>query len=219
MRQGLASLPASEEEIIAELRSHLFERDSRGSTGPLAGFETSAQLAADFVAEYALRGAMAQGIFWALFIAARDSALGLLVLFPLLILQLSALLMLLAVALKPFFPNLTGWWVGGGRFQVGIASEHVGMREVLGWWGIPVLAAAGSLLFWLSNRAMLALVRGRLRSGQRSLVLFPLGTAALNFWLRVADPKKSECLACRAGSWSEQHAGCGLSGRRTGLVR
>ena len=174
VRQGLASLPAAEQEdLIAELRSHLVERQSQGRPDPLAGFETPEQLAADLVAEYALRGALARGTSWALgqalFVAARDSLLGLFVLLPLLILQLAALLLLLSAALKPFFPGHVGLWTGDGQFFVGIAKPHAGMHEALGWWAIPVLAAAGALLFWLSNRAMLALVRWRLRSGTHPL--------------------------------------------------
>ncbi len=170
VRQGLASLPPAErEDIIAELRSHLLERQSRGVADPLAGFEAPEKLAADFVTEYALRGALARGTSWAmgkaLFIAARDSALGLLVLLPLVLLQISALLVLLTAALKPFMPGRMGLWVGNGNFYVGIDRGLPGVHEALGWWGVPVFTIAGVVLFWLANRAMLALVRWRLRSG------------------------------------------------------
>ncbi len=174
VRQGLASLPTVEqEEIVAELRSHLLERQSQGNPDPLAGFETPERLAAEFVAEYSLRGALAQGTSWALgkalFTAARDSVLGLLVLMPLVLLQVSALLVLLTAVLKPFVPGKVGLWVGNGNFYVGVDQQLAGVHEVLGWWGIPVLAVTGVLLFWVSNRAMLALVRWRLRSARQSL--------------------------------------------------
>ncbi len=174
VRQGLASLPTAEqEEIVAELRSHLLERQSQGNADPLAGFETPERLAADFVSEYSLRGALAQGTSWALgkalFVAARDSVLGLLVLIPLVLLQISALLVLLTAALKPFMPGKMGLWVGNGNFYVGVDRQLAGVHEVLGWWGIPVFSVAGVLLFWVSNRAMLALVRWRLRSARHSL--------------------------------------------------
>jgi hypothetical protein len=173
VRQGLASLPTAErEDIIAELRSHLLGRQGQGNPDPLAGFEPPEKLAADFVAEHALRGALAEGTAWAmgkaLFIAARDSVLGLLVLLPLLLLQVSALCLLLTAALKPFIPDKMGLWTGDGNFYVGAGRGNPAVHEVLGWWGMPVLAAAGVLLFWLSNRGMMALVRWRLRSRQVS---------------------------------------------------
>ena len=171
LRQGLASLPVAErEDILAELRSHLSERQDQGGD-PLAGFDPPEKFAAEFVAEYALRGALAQGTSWALgralLIAGRDGALALLALLPLLILQLSAAGLLLAAVLKPFLPDHVGLWVGGGRFYAGIVGQANGAtHEVLGWWGILVFAVVGGLLFWLSNRAMLALARWRLRLSQ-----------------------------------------------------
>ena len=169
VRQGLASLPVAErEDILAELRSHLLERHERGSDDPLGGFESPEKFAAEFVAEYALRGALAQGTSWALgralFVAGRDSVQALLALLPLLLLQLMALTLLLAAALKPFLWDQVGLWVGGGKFFVGISDDHVTMHEVLGWWGLPLFALAGVLLFWSSNRAMMTLVRRTLRS-------------------------------------------------------
>ncbi len=175
VRQGLASLPTAEQEdLVAELRSHVLERQSQGSADPLAGFGPPEQLAADVVAEYALRGGLAQGTSWALskalFVAARDSAMRLLWLLPLLTLQLVALCLLLAAALKPFVPDLVGVWMGEGKFFAGIVSSHANMREVLGWWAIPAFASAGILLFWLSTKGMIALAQHRLkaRGGARS---------------------------------------------------
>ena len=172
VRQGLASLPTAEQvDIIAELRSHLLERQREGRADPLAGFESPEVLAADLVAEHALRGGLARGTSWALgkalFVAARDSVAGLLWLLPLLTLQLVACGLLLAAALKPFLPDLVGVWIGEGRFYAGIVSNHPTMHEVLGWWAIPAFAGAGVLLFWLSTKAMTTLVWRRLeaRSG------------------------------------------------------
>ncbi len=171
VRQGLASLtPAEQEDIIAELRSHLLDRQNQGHENPLAGFETPEDLAADFVSEHALRGALSQGTSWALgralLIAARDSVLSLAVLFPLLVLQVAALGVLVVAALKPFMPEQLGLWIGGGNFLVGTSNGNPAVHEVLGWWAIPVLTIAGVLLFWFCNRAMMALVRWRLRSGK-----------------------------------------------------
>ena len=173
VRQGLASLPAAErEDIVAELCSHLQDRQAQGNADPLAGFGSPERLAADFVSEYALRGALTQGTSWALgkalFVAGRNSVRAVLVLGPLLVLQLCAVAFLVAAALKPFAPGMVGVWVDGGEFYAGIGHGHAAMREVLGWWSLPLFALTGALLFWLSNRAMLALVRRRLRAGHLS---------------------------------------------------
>ena len=169
VRQGIAPLPLPEQEdIIAELRSHLFARLDQGHPDPLAGFETPEKLAADFVAEYGLRGALSRGTPYAmskaLFVAAQDSILALLVLLPLLLLQLGAFCCLLTAVLKPFMPDRVGLWIGPGTFFVGTLEGHPGVHEVLGWWGMPILATVGVLLFWVANRAMLALIRSRLRA-------------------------------------------------------
>lgn len=168
VRQGLGTLGHAErDEIVNELRAHLLDRQAQGKVDVLDGFEPPEMLASNFVAEYALRGALAQGTSWALgralLIAARDSLLGLFVLVPLLLAQITALCFLVTAALKPFMPEM-GLWVGQGNFYVGVNNGNPAIREVLGWWGVPVLAISGVLLFWISNRAMRALVRWRLRS-------------------------------------------------------
>jgi hypothetical protein len=104
----------------------------------------------------------------ALLMAARDSLLGLGVLLPLVLLQLGAVLIVAVGLLKPFVPFELGLWVGGGNFYVGPGSRDPQVREVLGWWGVPVLAASGVLLFWITSRAMRALVRWRLRVARAS---------------------------------------------------
>ena len=173
VRQGLASLPTAErEEIVAELRADLLERQARGDADPLRGFGSPEKLAAEFVGEYTLRGALAQGTSWALgralCVAGRDSGRALLALLPLLLLQLTALSLLLSAALKPFLRDHVGLWMGGGVFFIGVSAERGATHEVLGWWSLPIFALAGGLLFWWSNRAMMALVRWRLRAGRRT---------------------------------------------------
>ncbi len=173
VRQGLTVLPmAEQEEIVAELRSHLLERQSRGEPDPLAGFESPEQLAADFVAEHTLRGALARGTSWALgkalLVTARDSLGRLFVLASLGLLQLCGLLVLLTAALKPFLPDQMGLWLGRGNFYVGVDHHVAGVHEVLGWWGLPIFLVVGVFLVWLPTRLMFALVRRRLQSTQRS---------------------------------------------------
>jgi hypothetical protein len=45
------------------------------------------------------------------------------------------------------------------QYRVVVTLRH----EILGWWGVPVLAIAGIFLFWISNQVMRALARRRLR--------------------------------------------------------
>jgi len=169
LRQGLGSLPPQErEEIVAELRTHLLDRQAQGKTDLLWGFETAEDLASTFVSENALRGALAQGTSWALgralLISARDSIVTFLLFLPLVLLHVCAFVLVLAAALKPFMPKQIGLWVGEGNLYVGFNSgDNRAVHEILGWWGVPVLAIAGIFLFWISNQVMRALARRRLR--------------------------------------------------------
>ncbi len=167
LRRGLGAMaPDEREDVVQELRSHLLERQAQGRTDLLAGFESAQDLAASFVAENALRGALAVGTPWAfgraLLVAARDSLLALFLLFPLLLTQIVAFFCVLTAVLKAFSPADFGLWMGNGSFYVGRRSELA--HEVLGNWGVPVLLLAGLLLFWGSNRALRALASWRLRS-------------------------------------------------------
>lgn len=168
LRQGLGSLPAQErDEIVAELHIHLLDRQAQGKTELLAGFETPEDLAASFVSENALRGALARGTSWALgralLISARDRILTFLLFLALVLLHICAFVLVFAAALKPFMPKQIGLWVGNGHFFVGASDGNPAVHEVLGRWGIPVLAISGIFLFWISNRAMRAVARRRLR--------------------------------------------------------
>ena len=175
LRRGLGSLtPQEREEIVAELRIHLLDRQAQGKTDLLSGFEPPEDLAATFVSERALRGALGQGTPWALsralLISARDSIVTLLLFLPLALLQISAFVLLLAAVLKPFMPKQMGLWVGNGSFYVGASDGNPAVREILGWWGVPVLGISGIFVFWIANRAMQALARRRLRRAKSTVV-------------------------------------------------
>jgi uncharacterized membrane protein len=169
LRHSLSGLaPAERDDIVNEIRSHLLERHARGEKDLLAGFGAPEDLAASFVAEASMRGALARGTSFALgralLVGARDSALALLVLFPLVLLHIIALGFVITAAAKPFIPSRAGVWVGPNTFHVGFHSMPDPLvREVLGWWAVPVLAGVGFLLFFIANRALRALVRWRLR--------------------------------------------------------
>lgn len=171
VRQGLSTIDDKErEEIVNELRSHLLDRQAQGKADLLEGFEAPEILASAFVSEYALRGALAQGTSWAmaraLLIAARDSALVLLIVFPLILLQICGAGLIVLGLLKPLLPEKIGIWIGGGSFSLGFTDPAPGVHEVLGWWAIPVLLAVGLMVLWSSNRAMRAAIRWRLGSSK-----------------------------------------------------
>lgn len=173
LRQGLSTLDEKErDEIVTELRSHLLDRQAQGKTDLLEGFEAPEILASAFLSEYALRGALAQGTSWAmgraLLIAARDSALVLLIVCPLILLQLCGACFIALGLLKPMMPGRIGMWVGAGNLNLGFSDPSPQVHEVLGWWAIPVLLAVGFIVLWLSNRAMRAVIRWRLGSSQNA---------------------------------------------------
>lgn len=172
VRRGLGSLdPSERDDLVDELRAHLLDRQVQGSTDLLVGFGPPEELAASYLTEQSLRGALARGTSWALgralWVAARDSTLLLFGLLPLVVIQLAAFSSVVTALLKPFVPFEMGLWVGAGNFYVGARNGNPAIHEVLGWWGVPVLAISGLILFWASNRAMRALVRWRLHATGR----------------------------------------------------
>jgi hypothetical protein len=128
------------------------------------GFEDPSTLAASFVEERGLRGALSAGTPWAhahaILGSTRDSLLLLFALVPLVLGQIVALLVVLTATLKLFSPSEFGLWVGPATFYVGRATPTA--HEVLGLWGFPVLLTVGVLLFWTSSRGLRALARSRL---------------------------------------------------------
>lgn len=171
LRFGLAALPAEErEEIVAEVAGHLAERGAQGVADPLEGFDDPETYAAVFVAERALAGALAGGGSLAL---ARSLLNGRLVggltwlaVVPLVVMQLFALGLLVAAALKPFMPGHVGLFVGSaGHFQALGAYRGPlprGVREILGWWTVPLFVGVGTALLVAGMRGMRALARRRL---------------------------------------------------------
>jgi uncharacterized membrane protein len=168
LRQGLRALPpADREEIVAEIRSHLQDRQQKGQP-LLEGFEDPEAYAATFVSEAALRGALARGasleLGRALLTSARSGFFMLLTVVPLLAVQLVGVGLVICGVLKPFMPSHVGLFLdAGGRLLVLGASSGPSAREVLGWWSMPLFLFAGVLLLFVGNRALRALARGRLR--------------------------------------------------------
>jgi uncharacterized membrane protein len=177
VRKGLAMLaPQDQDDIIAELRSHLRERESQGVADPLAGFGLPENLASEFVTEYKLRGALATGSSWsmvrALSLSARDNLYLLFGLILLLIVEVGAVLVMLAAILHLMPPSQVGLWTGPGNFYVGTGPGRSGMQQVTGWWVTPSLLLLGGAMFWIAHRAVRKLVRWRLQQGKVRLLRF-----------------------------------------------
>jgi hypothetical protein len=64
--------------------------------------------------------------------------------------------LMLTAILKPVFPHQTGLWVGPGIFDFGVHEPPYSgpVREVLGWWYIPVALFLGSVFLWLTTYGM-----------------------------------------------------------------
>ncbi len=169
LRMSLSALSDEErDEIVREVRSHLLDRHAAGKSPLLEGFDAPEDYASQFLGERLLRGALAQGTPWALgralWVAARDSLLGMFVLLPLAVLGLMGVTLVILSALKPFFPDQIGLIHSPGHWVLGFVSERLPTSvEMLGWWSIPLFALGGCALLACSTLALRALARWRLQ--------------------------------------------------------
>ncbi|MBK8171934.1 MAG: DUF1700 domain-containing protein [Sandaracinaceae bacterium] len=162
LRAGLASLPrADRDDIIAEVRSHLYERHAAGKTPLLEGFENAQSYASRFAAETALRGALARGtsvdLGKALLTGATTGISMLLVVVPLAVAYMIAVALVLAGALKPIMPTRVGLFVDMQDNFVALGAYGGDMhllRELLGFWAMPLFVLSGIVLLWICNRAL-----------------------------------------------------------------
>ena len=170
VRKGLSLLPPHEQDdIIAELRSHLCEREGQGVADPLVSFGLPEDLASEFVFERRLRGALATGSSWsmicALSLAARDNLYLLFGLIILFMVEVGGVLVLLAAILHFIEPRQVGLWTGHGNFYVGTGGTY-GVHQVTGQWVTPLLVVSGGAIFWIAHWAVRKLVRWRLQRGK-----------------------------------------------------
>jgi uncharacterized membrane protein len=171
LRAGLAGLAREEQnDIVAEIRSHLLERHAAGRAELLDGFESAEAYAARFLAEHELASAVARGtsvaLGRALLVGARDTLGVLLLVVPLLVLDLIALAFVVVGALKVLLPDHVGLFLDvSGRFKgLGLLrGPFDGLHEVLGWWAVPLFIVPGIVVVWTCNRGLRALARWRLR--------------------------------------------------------
>jgi uncharacterized membrane protein len=170
LRHALAALPQAErEEVLAEIESHLVERQGGGgaSAALLEGFDAPEEYAAQFVSQRAVADALARGGGFALgaslLVGRVSSLLSYLAVIPLWGLQVIGYVLLVLAALKPLFPASVGLFVGEGTFALGWYAGPPDAHEILGWWAMPAFLLASALMLWTSNRALRALARRRLR--------------------------------------------------------
>jgi hypothetical protein len=71
----------------------------------------------------------------------------------------TALALTVAVFLKPFMPSRVGMWLGPHTFDVGLQDHPEKMRELLGHWFVPVIAAAAFVIAVGTTQALRWLIR------------------------------------------------------------
>ena len=173
LRAGLSPLPESErEEIVRETAAHVLDRvegtgDAARARAVLDELGEPEAYAARFVDNYRISSALASGSPLALAGGVvRGLGRGLWAfLGGLVVLVLYSLAAgFFAVGLvKPVKPEQTGLFVGPGLlpFALGIFENPPapGVREVLGYWVVPLAIGAGALVMLLANRFARAYLR------------------------------------------------------------
>lgn len=169
--RALAGVPAPQkEEIVLEIRSHLYDslaqasgRDAPGAV--LRGLGDPAELAERYRTEFVLASAarsyspllLLRGSWhWAM-----SGFKGIAVFFIGLIGYGSALVMTISVFLKPFLRNEVGLWVGRGTIEIGTPGDVEGLHEVLGQWFIPVITVTAFVVAVATTQALRGLLRNR----------------------------------------------------------
>ncbi len=148
-------------EILAELRSHITEKAAAG--GEMTAASVDAALAAlgspeELASEYLTDELLARAevtrspihILESLFRWGSLSVAGFFVLLGSIAGYFLGAAFILVAALKPFHPETAGLWVsqdakGGLAFslRMGFGTAPAGMREVLGWWIVPLGLVVG----------------------------------------------------------------------------
>lgn len=172
LRRGLGTLqPAEIDDIVMEIRGHIGERlessDDPAATleQVLAALGNPEELASRFMTEAVLaRGRSSASPLTLLRASQRWAMEGVfgLVVFLLAILGYgSAIALVLAGVLKPFFPGYIGlWWGPPELVALGFAAGPPDPSlELLGWWMVPFGLATGGLLWVGMSRLLRALLR------------------------------------------------------------
>ena len=168
-RRGLAALaPDVREDLVGEVRSHLAERLAQGKLDLAGAFGSPEEYASHFVNAEALRAALPRGgplrLVAVLLARVRATAVVVLVVLPLAMIEIMALALVAIGFLKPFSGGHVGLFLdsGGGFGALGWVSDPGSMREVLGYAAMPIFIFLGLLLFWAGNRLLLRVARREL---------------------------------------------------------
>ena len=162
--------PAQKEDIVLEIRSHLYD-SLASATGNdptvavLRGLGDPADLADRYRTQFLLTRAARSYSPWLLLQGAWRWAMtglkGVGVFFIGLIGYGVALVMTISIFLKPFLPNQVGLWVGHGTFEIGTPDKGQGVHEVLGHSFIPVMTVAAFLFAVGTTQALRWFMRKR----------------------------------------------------------
>ena len=170
---ALRALPqADRAEIVREIESHLLERGQAGDLdAALAALGRPEAFARTFLEDRAMNQALSRPNPAALLFAVLDrsgrSAIACIVGFAACLLYLFSGSFALMVVLKEVTPANVGWWSSPGHLMFGaIYGTHPAGPELLGYWIVPI-AAAAAVICYLCATALLKMV-GRIlvaRSG------------------------------------------------------
>lgn len=180
VRRGLSGLPADiRADVVAELRSHLEDKNEQGQLDLAREFGTPEAYANRFISEQRLSDAINRGttipLVTALLGAAQATVFVLFVILPLVTVELISLMSVAIGLAKPFDPGQIGLFMqSNGDFgSLGWIQNVNSMHEVLGYSAIPIFILGGLMVFWVVNRLLLTLARGalaKLRTGIHALI-------------------------------------------------
>ena len=171
LRRALGSLPPAQvEEILREIRGHILERaeaagelDEKRLVAILKALGRPEDIAPLYEAEALLERARASWSPLLLLRGALRWAMVSLAGFGAFIVGLSgygaALALGICALLKPFMPQVVGFWWGDGIYAFGVADAGEPAAELLGWWIIPVALLLGAAALILTTRALRRLLR------------------------------------------------------------
>jgi hypothetical protein len=160
-------------EILEELRSHIMDKaassgEQRGAAveAALTSLGSPEELAREYVTDELLARAEVSRSPWqlldSLFRWASMSVAGFYVLLGSIVGYFMGTAFILVAALKPFHPETAGLWLSrdatGERtfsLRMGFGTVPAGMREVLGWWIVPIGLLVGC--GWLIGTTRVAL--------------------------------------------------------------
>jgi uncharacterized membrane protein len=169
LRRGLAALPADiRDDLVAEVRTHIEEREALGVFDLASSFGSPEAYASRLIHEGTLNTALDRGnplsVLTVLLGTARVTALTIFAVLPLAALEIMACALTLLGLLKPLSGSHVGLFLfpNGSFGGFGYTSDPGSMHEVLGYAAMPLFIFCGLLLLWVSHTLMIRVARGEL---------------------------------------------------------